>query len=176
MPISGKQTAITKNIEKIAGQFSADGFAAVFEILKWINENLNLTSDIEFKKECFRKRTADEIVQSKIATGCTDYALVFLALARAAGIAATYVEALDAEWARRPDYENIRGHIFCEVALDDKIYIVDTQGATVRPWIGKRYVVVGRGLDSWDLGVRDIEELKAFINNSLAVDGSVKDE
>ena len=167
MITSGTQTAITENIEKVTNQFTAEKFAAVFEILEWLHKNLTLLSDAEFKRDYFRKRTADEIIQSGMATGCTDYALVFCALARAKDVATTYVEALDADWTKQPDYNNIRGHVFCEVTIGAKTYVVDPQGAAVRPWIGKRYVVIGKGLDSWDLGVIDIETLKSLIQKTL---------
>ena len=163
MITSGTQTAITENIEKITNQFTAEKFAAVFEIFEWLHKNLTLVPDAEFKRDYFRKRMADEIIKSGMATGCTDYALVFCALARAKDIATAYVEALDADWVEHPDYDNVRGHVFCEVIIDGKMYVVDPQGAAVRPWMGKRYVVIGKGLDSWGLGVVDIETLKALI-------------
>ncbi len=167
MITSGTQTVITENIKMTADRFGVEKFATVFEILEWLHKNLKLVSGAEFKREYFRKRTADEIIQSGVATGCTDYALVFCALARAKGIVTIYVEVLDADWVEHPDYDDIRGHVFCEVVIDGKTYVVDPQGVAVRPWIGRRYVVIGKGLDSWDLGVGNIETLKSFIQKTL---------
>jgi hypothetical protein len=156
----GEQTKITDDIKSIANEFKSSGFDLVFEILNWIHKNLKQTDDKEFKKEFFRKRTADEIIKSGRLTGCTDYALVFISLVRAKGIPAKYTETIRESWLEKPDMEMLEGHVFSEVEINEEWYIVDPQGAVIKAWYGKRFQKIADGLDSWDIGIRSLDDLK----------------
>jgi len=79
------QTEITQNIKDIVSGFKTIGLDRIFEVLVWIHKNLKLALNEEYKKEYFRTRTSEEIIESKKLTGCTDYALAFLSLIRASG-------------------------------------------------------------------------------------------
>jgi hypothetical protein len=113
-------------IIKIVDKFSENKYKALLESLYWIKNNLAQTDD----ETLFRKRDAGEIVKSGKYTGCTDVALVFLALMRALGVKATYMETVSkrtlADLAKYPD-ENvpITGHIFVRVFLEKTSVIVD---------------------------------------------------
>lgn len=153
------QTEITQKIKDIILAFKTTGLDRIFEVLMWIHKNLKLDTDKEFKKEYFRTRTAEEIIDSGKLTGCTDYALVFLALIRASGFEAKYVEAIETKWLEE-DEDTILGHVFVEVKLGGKWYILDPQAAAIKVWYGKRYAIFAKGEDSWNIGIKNFSELE----------------
>ena len=69
----GKQTKITTTIKEISNSIEGENFEFVIKLLRWINENIknSLPGGIE-KNDIFRKRTADQIITDKYASGCTD--------------------------------------------------------------------------------------------------------
>ncbi|MCG2808986.1 MAG: transglutaminase-like domain-containing protein, partial [Candidatus Portnoybacteria bacterium] len=94
-----KQIFITPGIRNIIREFDRKDIDLALEILEWIHNNFeNINDNTEKKMKLFRKRTADEIIKSKKLTGCTDYAIVFIALARAKKIPTKYVEAIKKTW------------------------------------------------------------------------------
>ena len=153
---SGGQTEITSEIQKLADELlSPDELGTVFNILKWISRN------IEYKQntEVFRTRTSDQILSDKYATGCTDYSLLFIAIARAAKFPTKYVEMLSKKWIENGG-EMIEGHVICELKIGDEWLFVDpTMGSiSIKPTSGM--IVYGKGLDSWDLELRNRKELE----------------
>ena len=81
------------------------------------------------------KRTAEQIIEQGL-TGCTDYGLVFAALARYKGIPAVFLQAANIDWIKdlKANNENanfIRGHILIEVFIGDKWYLVDSTSGDV---------------------------------------------
>jgi hypothetical protein len=154
------QTEITQDIKNITSGFKTDGLSRIFEVLTWIHKNLKLDQNEEYKKEYFRTRTSEEIIKSKKLTGCTDYALVFLSLIRASGFEARYVEAIETAWLENGG-DKILGHIFAEVLIGNDWFIVDPQSAVIRAWYGKRYVIYAKGQDSWDIGIRNLDDLRS---------------
>jgi len=153
------QTEITQNIKDIVSGFKTIGLDRIFEVLVWIHKNLKLALNEEYKKEYFRTRTSEEIIESKKLTGCTDYALAFLSLIRASGFEAQYVEAIENKWLEEEDVR-ISGHVFVEVKIGEHWYIVDPQGAAIKAWYGKRYSIYAKGRDSWDIGIVDFKTLQ----------------
>lgn len=157
----GQQTKITEYISSIVKNFKKAGIASVLEILSWIHKNIKEKQlPPEEKSKIFRKRTADEIIRSGFATGCTDFGLVFITLLRARGIPAKYVEAIETEWLEKGGDSSIHGHVFSEVYFNGEWFIVDPQAALIKAWYGKRYVIYAAGLDSWDIGIANFEDLK----------------
>jgi len=157
---SGQQTEAAEDILKIAGTFEKKGVFLILEILEWLHKNIKERELAPAeKKEIFRKRAARDIIESGFATGCTDFAIVFVVLARAKGIPAKYVEVIEREWLEKGG-DIIQGHAFSEVYLDGNWLIVDPQGALIKAWYGKRYVIYGEGLDSADLGINNFDDLK----------------
>ncbi|MFC1700600.1 transglutaminase-like domain-containing protein [Patescibacteria group bacterium] len=154
---SGSQTEITPDIQKIAESFTKQGLDLILEILQWIHPYFEHQSSD--KKNIFRKRTADEIIKSKMVTGCTDYALVFIALARAKGIPTKYIETIRRRWLDIGKEDQIEGHIFAECFINNNWYIVDPQEHTIRiDYL--RFEIYKKGLDSWDIGIHNFDELK----------------
>lgn len=155
----GEQTQITDDISKIASGFSEEGLDLVVKIIKWIRKNLKSNSDKKVKDKVFRQRTADQIIKDGYTTGCTDIGLVFIALARAKNIPTKYVETIRRKWMESEDEDFIEGHIFAEVFFNDKWYIIDPTEACLKFWYD-RWIVFAEGLDSWDIGIRNYQELK----------------
>lgn len=155
----GEQAKITENIKNIATEFTGEGLALIEEILKWVHKNLKTNDDSELKKELFRRRTADQIISDGFITGCTDNALAFIALARAKDIPTKYVETIRRKWLDIGDENMIEGHIFAEVEINGKWHIIDPMDACLRFWYS-RWIVYARGLDSWDIGIRNFQELQ----------------
>lgn len=156
----GSQTEITPNIEKVAASFNSKRLELIFEILQWVQKNIKHADSVEFKNDFFRKRTASEIVKSKIATGCTDYALVFIALARAKKIPTLYVEAIRRKWLDIGDEQYIEGHVFAECFIGGRWYIIDPEGGAIQIAY-QRFIIFEKGLDSWDIGIKNINDLKS---------------
>lgn len=156
----GKQTKITKKVITIAAGFKLSGFDLIFEILNWLHKNIKLKADSEYKNQFFRKRTAEQVIDSGYATGCTDYGLVFITLARAKNIPAKYIEAVSTQWLEKGDMSHLEGHVFSEVQINRCWYIIDSHAAVIKAWYGRRFEVLAEGLDSWDIGVKNLEDLK----------------
>ena len=153
---SGEQTKITGEIERVVeeNKFGND-VESVLEILEWIKGNIRS----ERKPEVFRRRTAAEIVSDGWATGCTDFTLVFLVLARAAGIKARYVEMLSREWLEKGG-DPIVGHVIAEIEIKGKRYYVDAANLNIGLRHTSGMVIVDKGLDSWDIGIRNRQDMR----------------
>lgn len=148
---SGEQTQITPQIQKVADHLKGSSeLETVFNLLKWIDKN------IEHKKnpEVFRTRTSDQILNDKYATGCTDFALLYIAFSRALKFPAKYVELLSMKWMASNE-EMIEGHVIAEVKVgDDWIFVDPTRGSvSIKPTSGM--MIYDKGLDSWDLGLKN---------------------
>src|SRR3972149_8983580 len=142
----GSQTQITEQIKSISTtSLAGENEDFVKSTLNWISENLEGNDEPIIKSNVFRKRTADQIITDKYATGCTDDALVFIGLARAKGIPTKYIEAVNR------DSEGDRGHVFAECLVNGNWIKVDPAR---REYQRKRdypgYDIVAVGLDSWD--------------------------
>ena len=84
---SGKQTGVTDKIKDIANSVEGDGFEFLIKLLRWINKSIKYpTPEGIEKNDIFRARTADQIIKDGFATGCSDFALIYIAIARAKGI------------------------------------------------------------------------------------------
>lgn len=153
------QVQPNSRIKKITESLSKNPFEAVLEAMRWTSRNNKFDSSPEFKNRAFRKRTAAEIIESGILTGCTDYALVCISLLKAYGLKTKYVEAIETEWLRNGG-NTIKGHVFVEVKIGDNWQILDPQGGTIRAWYGRRYEIFGKGRDSWDLNINNFNDLK----------------
>ena len=155
----GCQTQITPLIKKIASSFKTSRLELILEILNWVQSNIRENSFDEEKNLLFRKRSSDEIIKSKMATGCTDYALAFIALSRAKKIPTKYVEAIRRKWLDIGSERHIEGHVFAECLIGNKWRIVDPQEGAIRINY-QRFVIFAKGLDSWDIGIENIDDLR----------------
>ncbi len=74
-------------------------------------------------------RTAQEIWESKMSTGCTDYALLFATFARQLGVPTTILHTAQYEWVQKllkgEDYKAHYGHTFCECFDEGDWILID---------------------------------------------------
>ena len=152
----GEQTKLTGEIGRIVreNKFGND-LESVLEILEWIKDKIRSVRN----PEVFRRRTAADIVNDGWATGCTDFTLAFLVLARAAGIKAWYVELLSREWLAKGG-DPIVGHVIAEIEIKGKRYYVDATNLNIGLRHTSGMVIVDKGLDSWDIGIRNRQDLR----------------
>jgi len=157
----GLQTEITPLVRRIARTFRSKDLYLILEVLSWLKEaSFKYESSSEKKKKIFRKRTALEIIESGIVSGCTDFALVFISLMRAKGVPTKYIEGIRRRWLEiGREEESIEGHIFAECFIKNKWYIVDPEEGAIKINYN-RFVIFKEGLDSWDIGIKNFDELK----------------
>ena len=153
-----EQTKVTPQIKKLAEEFKEqDSLKSILNTLFWIDENIKMNRE---RTDVFRERTADQILSDKYSTGCTDYAILYIAISRAMGIPTKYVELLSIRWLES-DEEKIQGHVIAEVLVDDKRLFVDPTHGSISTKPTSGMVIYDKGLDSWNIGIKNRENLGA---------------
>lgn len=147
---NGAQTKITPAIQKLAEKFTSQNLGLIFEIIKYIDQNLPVKT--EKKAQLFRNRTADEILKDRFSTGCTDSTLLFITLCRAKDIPTKYVELLSRQWLQSNNHE-IVGHVVAEIKIHDTWYYVDPTHGSISIKRPSGMIVFDKGLDSWDIDI-----------------------
>lgn len=152
----GEQTIITEQIRKMAETIEG-GFE---EKIKQIFDQIGtLAQQPEKKDEVFRKRTADQILSDGYVTESADEVLVFIALARAAGIPSKYIETIDMNWMKTGEGP-VQGHVYAGTFDEGKCRVVDPSQRSIDVDIKKDgRVIYQMGLDSWGIGISDAESL-----------------
>lgn len=172
--LNSSQASSTKYVIEISKTIAGEGVEYLLNSLAWLHKNISRQiPEVVAKNDVFRKRTAEQIIKDKYYSGCTDYALVFVALARSKGIPTKYVEAIKKSWLKDGDENHIEGHIFAECLIGDKWIQVDPQMATIYALQNySAFEIYEKGGDSWDLGIKSFEDLKnkftRFRENYLA--------
>lgn len=162
----GDQTKITPAIRRVANGFNAKkDVSTLQQIFQWMRSNLRGGEGEKFA------RTADEIISSRIATGCTDYGLAFASLARAKGIPTVFVQSAKLDWiellvhSAPGSSHSIHGHIYVEVYIDGKPYLVDSTAGKM--FLGYNpsnlslpdgYYAFAKSIEVWDSGVANESE------------------
>ena len=83
-------------------------------------------------------RTSEEIVTSKIWSGCSDVGTVFATILRANNIPTIYLQGANIDWVNdlvlKNDKKNsVRGHIFLEIFLNDEWLLFDPTNGYIYP-------------------------------------------
>ena len=114
-------------------------------------------------------RTADDLFESRVLGGCSDFAVVEITLFRALGIPARMVITANVAWMeeyRQNGLAMTAGHSFIEVFLEDRWFLVDstyrqfyTDHDPDSPSYPHGEYFCKRGKDFWDVGIRDIKDL-----------------
>ncbi len=129
-----------------------------------LQEISNYVKDLKYvghKSEIFRKRTASEILESGLVTGCTDTALCFIVLARTLGIPTRYVETFNKEWLEdvKKDLNNIQAHVFVDILGDTQWKAYETKRGFTKDnkytMSGRDYIVIGKGLDFTSVYIKE---------------------
>ena len=159
---SSEQCPLSKSTSDLARSIDGEDFNFIIQLLKWLNKNIKYPQPENIEKnDIFRRRTATKIIEDGYATGCTDFAIVFIAIARAKGIPTRYVETISKDYFEDTDLNRVRGHVFAECFINNEWYGVDPIAGVVKlntKYPG--YVVYAKSLDSWDLGIVDIESMR----------------
>lgn len=164
-----KQTKITRNVLKESSKIGGDELVFVINALKYIKENYKKV-DPESCGIIPRKRVVDEIIKSKVMTGCTDYAHLFISLCKSRNIPTIYLETLNNEWIKNPDLNSIRGHIFVGVEINRiKIYVDPTNGVIYTHKKFNNYSIIEEGEDFLSLFPNEKiykKKIKEFLDNN----------
>ncbi len=128
--LEGEQTQITGVIQQIANSIpeGATDRETVQNILDWSSEELicaNIGNDTVCEEIGRYGRTAEDVVVSEYACGCTDYTISFVAIARAKGISTTLLETISEKWVAEMVFDHewngeVYGHFYSEVYLEDE--------------------------------------------------------
>lgn len=160
--VASKQCELSAPIIELSKAIVGEEFEFIIQLLKWINKNIKYPQPDNIEKnDIFRKRTATQVIEDGFATGCTDFAIVFIAIARAKGISTKYVEVISKDYFRDVDLNRVRGHVFAECLINEEGYGVDPMAGVIKfntKYPG--YVVYAKGLDSWDLDIFDIDSMR----------------
>jgi len=121
-------------IEKVMLDYNAkkeknNEITIIESLYTWIGRNVKFQKENEGLKNLKFHRTAHEVWESKLATGCTDYAIVFATLARQLGIPTTILHTAEYNWVKRlkkgGDIKKHLGHSFCECFYNGQWILVD---------------------------------------------------
>lgn len=151
----GIQTRITPIVTEEANKISGKGLQLLENIIKYIHKNYRVTRS---EKIPHRTRTVDKIIKSRILTGCTDFAHLFIAMCRAKNIPALYVETFKRSWLENPTKNYIEGHIFVEVKIGKSHYMVDPTSGSIN--------VLGRVLSNYKIMCKGIDYGTLFPNKA----------
>jgi|GEM_PF-6837779 len=170
---TGKQTKATPTIRRLANQVKSD--INDLEVAKEIYRLVQEAAPGGASGEKFSK-TVDEILKVGY-TGCTDYGLVYAAVAREVGIPTVFIQAARIDWvedylAKNRNMNMIRGHILVELYIDGEWYLVDSTS-------GKLYLDYDRNNfaipDGYYIFAKSIEVLDSGIKNEKHNAETMKD-
>lgn len=98
-------------------------------LFRWIHSNIKYSHDPQFRAQNKFNRTAKEIWESKLATGCTDYCILFATFARQLGVPTTILSSAEKHWVDKlkngEEYTLHSGHSFCECFYNNKWILID---------------------------------------------------
>lgn len=169
----GKQSKTTKSIRALAKLFSGDDFEKIKAILKWMDKNIKSCRENKKILKIFAKRTISKILKDKFSTGCHDDALIFVVFSRILGIPAKYVAGID-----KLDPKN-KGHCVAEIYIGKDWVLVDPSEKTIdldlkRSNFYKENFLIGKGLDSWDIGIKSFRSWKDKSNKIIKIISKVR--
>jgi len=162
----GKQSRVTPFISQLAGNLRGENRReSLYNAMDYVWREFSY--DGWLNSAAF-SRTSEDIFQSGILGGCSDFALVQATLFRAVGVPSRIVMTANADWMlnfRTNKMSMGEGHSFIEVYLEDRWYLVDP---TYRILFSaydpddKSYphgeYFCARGKDFWDMGVKGMAD------------------
>ena len=97
-------------------------------LMSFMHKYIRMSDDKEFIYDNKFQRTAKDIFNSGLSTGCTDFAIVFCAFARQLGLPTTLLHAADYGWIKSLKNGQVGkhvGHSFCECFYGGKWLLID---------------------------------------------------
>ncbi|HLC31816.1 MAG TPA: transglutaminase-like domain-containing protein [Candidatus Nanoarchaeia archaeon] len=157
----GEQSKVTPRIKKIGLRFKGKELEKIVQILNWIEKNISSESNPEKIQSIFASRTADQIIADKKDTGCHDTTLLLVIFLRAIGIPTKYLLGIDKENPTRG------GHCVAEAYIGERWILIDPTYFQInlipdRSSFYKENHIVKKGLDSWDCGVKTVDDWKTI--------------
>ena len=162
----GEQSRITAIIQREA--MKMEGLSRrqrLYQAKEYIRKTFSY--DNWYNATAFQK-TADELFQSRVLGGCSDFALVELVFYRALNIPARMVVTANVDWLleyRRSPLSMTEGHCFIEVYLEDRWYLVDptfnwlfSEYRPDSPYYPHGEYFCSRGRDFWEMGISSIHD------------------
>ncbi|KQC05489.1 MAG: hypothetical protein APR54_08245 [Candidatus Cloacimonas sp. SDB] len=148
----GNQSLIDHQVKTITNDFAGNDFEKVIKILNWKNDNLSFCKNQEEVLKVFATRNVTEILQEMTSTGCHDDALIVATFCRSVGIPSKYVAGIN-----KLDPRN-RGHCVVEIFINNKWMLLDQSRFNIsifpeRSEFYRNNYIVGKGLDSWEIGI-----------------------
>jgi hypothetical protein len=171
---TGEQTKATTSIKELAGK--VDTNINDLEVVKDIFHVVHNAADVVSEGEKF-SLTADQILKRGF-TGCTDFGLVYAAVARELGIPTVFVQTARVDWIddylkQNKNMNSIRGHIFVELYINSKWYLVDSTNGKLfldydrnNPALPDGYYVFAKSIEVFDAGIKN-EQHNSFIMKDL---------
>ncbi len=165
---SGEQSKITKDATDIVSEFTGSDFEKIISILNWMNKNLKRCTDQDKVLKIFATRDISEVLKDMLSTGCHDDALIFTTFCRAVEIPAKYVVGIN-----KLNPKN-SGHCVVELYLHDRCILVDQSRGSVfidpkRSDFYRMNFIVGKGLDSWDVGISSFKTWEEKSNKIMEI-------
>jgi len=142
---SSQQSAITPRIQNISDKEigGTSQLDKLINILYWLHGYYEKGPTIAYSEYWIMRRTTDQIIFDGINRDktvkekdeCSDYALMFVTLARSKGLQARYVQTVSQDWLDKTPVWNgtVRGHAFAEVYINGRWYVVNPQGQAHNP-------------------------------------------
>ena len=103
-------------------------YTILHSLFFWINKNLKYCENEKFRSENKFRRSAKEIWESGLATGCTDYAIVFATFARQLNVPTTILHTMSENFVKKTKQrvkDKHVGHAFCECYHENKWVLID---------------------------------------------------
>ncbi len=110
-------------------------YTVVDSLVNYIHKYIKTSTSKKFNAKNKFNRTAQEIWESGLATGCTDYALLFCTFARQLNLPTTFVSTIGEDYYLQAKYGKSlkmhKGHAFCECCVK----VLDDSGKAKRQWV-----------------------------------------
>ncbi|MCX5795761.1 MAG: transglutaminase domain-containing protein [Elusimicrobia bacterium] len=173
----GRQSEVGRQPAAEAGVTGKDGLKDVARLCRWLGQAFQTRPA---GGATVGKSTVQELLESRVLTGCHDWGLMLAALLRSAGYQANMVDTAGVQWmaaaaeAQRKGQQvkGFEGHVFVEAKIEGRWVLVDPGSARYIPdydpanplipmEVGPQtsYCVMFKGLDPADYGVDSIQTL-----------------
>lgn len=173
---SGSQSRITPSVAAEAAAITGQNRRErLYQVVDHVWQHF--AYDAWFSDQNFSK-TADELFARKVLGGCSEYALVQAALARASGIPARLVVTAKVDWMldfQKNDLLLPVGHVFIEVFLEDRWFLVDAtygylydQYDPSAKYYPRGEIRCWQGRDYWHQGLDSVEAVSRLLKAEAA--------